>query len=105
MAARTCSRLRRIRGRSSGTAPYQEGGGVGQSGFTPSAADFGDQLRVVISYNGDALTLGAGTVLEDPTEVIAVSGGNWKQAQTWSTNAVPGANDDVVLNTNLGSKG
>ena len=84
---------------------YQEGGGVGQSGFTPSAADFGDQLRVVISYNGDALTLGAGTVLEDPTEVIAVSGGNWKQAQTWSTHAIPGANDDVVLNTNLGSKG
>ena len=71
---------------------------MGQSSFTPSAADFGDQLRVVISYNGDALSLGAGTVLEDPTEVIAVSGGNWKHPQTWSTNAIPGANDDVVLN-------
>ena len=84
---------------------YQEGGGVGQSSFTPSAADFNDQLRVVISYNGESLTLGAGTVLDDSTEVIAVSGGNWKQAQSWSTNAVPGVNDDVVLNSNLGSKG
>ncbi len=88
-----------------GVSWYQEGGGIGQSSFTPSAADFGDQLRVAISYNGDALTLGAGTVLDDPTEVIAVSGGNWKQAQTWSTHGVPGANDDVVLSQNLGSKG
>src|SRR5262249_30757421 len=69
-----------------------------QSSFTPSAADFGDQLKVAISYNGDSLTLSAGTVQENPHEDHAISGGNWKQAQTWAA-GVPGATTDAVLET------
>ena len=94
---------------------YEEGN---QRNFTPSAADFGDQLRVVINYaeqspesGTDFVILSAGTVQEEPNTgspgayAEATSGGNWKTASTWTTNSIPTAATNVEVEVTTGSQG
>ena len=90
---------------------YQEGN---QQSFTPSAADFGDQLRVVITYaeqfpevGTETLILSAGTVQEESAGAYAeaTSGGNWKTSSTWTTNSIPTSSTNVEVEVNSGSQG
>ena len=90
---------------------YQEGN---QRSFTPNAADLGDQLRVVVSYDEqepgesgtETIILSAGSVLDEAPGAAgfadATGNGNWQTSNKWSSNQVPGAGTNVELDGNGG---
>ena len=82
--------------------------GATASSYDPTAADLNMHLRVEIFYvenegggtEIDTVTKSAG-VVQEATEVVA-KGGNWKQGQAWTGNAVPTATQNAVVETNVG---
>ena len=85
---------------------YQEGN---QQGFTPSAADLGLQIRVIVSYveqqpgesGTESVIIPAGTVQDEPPGAAdfadATGNGNWQTNTKWSPTQVPGATTNVEI--------